>query len=146
MKKFISVFAVVLLFAFTTQAQHTVPRFGTGSGNNGQNLTYTYVTAGDATGNDTLLLKPGAWVTIYQPTVVDSFSYKLSSLNGSYVGDHIIFVFKNTSGIHKVKFVGTLWTFGSATSTVTLASSKKATIEFVFDGITWVEVCRMIGT
>lgn len=145
MKKLLSLILIMTIWGMA-QAQHTTPRFGTGSNNNGQSLTYSYLAVTDVLHNDTVILKPGSWKTIVNQSVTDSTCYKIGSVKGSYLGDQIVFHFNNSSGAHKIIFITSSWSFGSATNVMTLTSSKHADIVFEFNGATWIEVSRLIGT
>ena len=151
MKNLFSIKTILLAILFVctmfgASAQSTKPRWGTGinDNNTGSALQYKYITATDAVGADTTKLAPRSFMTIVNCTnVVDSIAFSATVTN-AYVGDRIVFLATNSAGSgHLVKFVGANWSASSTGPSVTLTSSKKANIEWVFDGTIWVETQRV---
>jgi hypothetical protein len=124
----------------------TIPRFATAAGddNTGRIMTWRYFTPTDAAGADTAKLYPRAYTTIIKYTAVDSLAFSISNTSQSYIGDELTFIVTNSSGSgHQVKFVGTGWQVGSGGAAIALTASKRANINFVYDGIYWVETSRL---
>lgn len=142
MKKLI---ALLFLVAFT--ATSFAQRFGTSKNqdNTGRVLTYALVTTADVAGADTIKLNLNAFETFVKPSsVVDSLTYSFSSVSNAKLGDRVEFLFINSSGSgHKIKFVNNVQV-GSSGASITLTSSKRANISFVFDGVYWVEEKRLV--
>jgi hypothetical protein len=140
---------LAILGIASTYAQSTTPRWGTNSttnlDNTGRVLNYRYQAVTDGTGADTAKLQPRAFTTIVQcNSVVDSIAFSATTTN-AYVGDRLIFMATNTAGSgHQLKFVGTTWQFGSGGAAAALTASKRANLEFVFDGVSWVECQRLV--
>lgn len=141
MKKLISIlflFAIVL----ATVAQSTSPRFGTlkNQDNTGRVLTYKVATLTDASGVDSVVIKPNAWYTIYSIALTDTLTLKQPIVTGSYFGDNIRIYISQASGAKRLKFTGSYW---AADSAITLNSTHlNATIDFQWNGTKWKEVGR----
>lgn len=140
---------IFLLFAFTFTsaviAQNVLPRFKTATyGREAGTKLNAYVAATDATGTDTVVLKPQAAKTIVAITVVDSVTFQFSSVKNSYVGDEVVIIAKNGSGAtHRIK-VATTNATTSSSGDVTLASTLGAVIRYIFNGVKWVEASRAV--
>lgn len=146
MKKLL-LFASFLVFATVSFAQNTTPRFGNAKNqdNTGRVATWRYITPTDAAGADTVKLLPHSYTTIVQYTAADSLAFNVTSLANCYVGDELQFLVTNVSGSgHQVKFVGSNWQVGSGGASITLTASKRANINFIFDGTYWVETSRLV--
>lgn len=145
---FVSLGILALALSVSTAfAQNTVPRFGitTNQDNTGRVMTWKYLKPTDAAGADTVKLYPRAYTTLIQYSAVDSLSFNVTNLTGSYVGDELQFIVTNASGSgHLVKFVGSNWQVGSGGAAITLTASKRANINFIFDGVFWVETSRVV--
>lgn len=144
MKKIIFIL-LSLLFVSTIDAQNVLPRFKTATyGRTVAAAQNAYVASTDATGNDTIALKPQAGKTIVAITVVDSVTFQFSSVANSYVGDEVVIIAKNGSGSsHRVK-VSTTNAVPSSSGDVTLASTLGAVIRYIFNGAKWVEASRAV--
>ena len=138
--------SIVALFAVVAFAQQTTPRFlvGTYGRTNAAQLN-AYVAATDATGADTVELKPQAMRTVVKIAAVDSVAFKFASVANSYYGDEVIIVATNSSGSgHKLKLVSTNAEPSSTGSSITLASTLGAVWRFIFNGVKWVEASRAV--
>lgn len=147
MKKFL--FISFVLGVLTALAQYTTPRFGItpGDDNTGRVLTYNFVGTAEATGPDTIKIAPNAYETLVRPsgTIKDSLKINVTNITRCRVGDRLTCVFQNSSGSgHKIVFIGSNFQFSSSGATITLVTLKRATITFIFDGVTWVEVSRVV--
>lgn len=141
MKKLISFLLVCFAFV-AVNAQSTSPRFGTAKNddNTGRVLTYRYVTLTDATGADSVSLYPSAYSNTYRVALTDSLFIKGPTVTASYASDHITFVASGSSG-SKLKFdTANFISAGAAT----LSTSGRAVINFIFDGVKWVEYSRVL--
>lgn len=141
MKNIIAILTLCLAVSFAASAQSTAPRFGTttNADNTGRLLTYRYAAVDDAAGNDTLSLVPRAWQTIYRSAVVDSATFKIGSVETSFMGDRFNLIVSGSSGA-KVKFVATNCLNAG---TATLSTNGRSVISFIFDGSKWVEFARV---
>ena len=142
MNKIISTL-VLLAVVFCSNAQGTVPRFGTATNqdNTGRVLTYSYVSGTDAVGADTLKTSPSNFQTYYRiSNVTDSTGISITSTAQSYAGDNITVIASGNSGGF-VKFIGSNWL---STGKATLSANGRAIINFVFDGAKWVEASRQV--
>lgn len=138
---------ILAITAGSAVAQNTVPRFGITAkdDNTGRMMTWKYLKLTDATGADTAKLHPRAYTTILQYSAVDSLAFSVVSLADSYVGDEIQIIVTNAAGSgHQVKFVGSNWQVGSGGAAIALTASKRANINFIFDGVAWVETSRLV--
>jgi hypothetical protein len=153
MKKFLIValfaFAINLLTPAIGSAQSTTMRCGSGASYDPSNLNYKKVTLTEVAGNDTVtIVSPNAWQSyvVLSANLIDSCSVKISAVTNCKLGDHIQIMVTNSSGSnHCLKFIGTnLTTSATGTSRLVLASTKTATIVFVFNGVLWVEQSRSI--
>ncbi len=152
MKKIIlSLFLCATLFA--VEAQHTTPRTGTGANNDNtyRAMTIKYVAVTDAAGLDTAKLNLNAFETnIKIASLVDSVAFNFTPITNCYYGDKVNITVVNSSGsAHAVKWAGpniesATTTTGGGVGTMYLTSAKRATVSFIFNGVDWVEVCRMI--
>jgi len=141
------IFLAILFVAISgfVIAQNTTPRFGSlPKDNTGRTLTYGYNIKGtDAAGVDTIQFTPSAYETIVTGIIKDTVNYKIRSLVNSFCGDKLTFLLTNSSGSdHKVYFIGS--GFETSSGTISLTSSKYATITFMFNGVAWVELNRMV--
>lgn len=146
MKKLLSIFALVAVFGMNVQtaaAQTTTPRYGTvtGKDNTFRNLTNGYFTLTDAAGADSAVIVPKYFNTIYNITLLDSFTLKSPTVTSSYLGDRITLLVTAASGTPKLKFTGTGWL---ANGTATLSTNLRAVIQFIFDGAKYVEASRYV--
>lgn len=142
MKKILSIIFLLSL-SFAMFAQSTSPRFGTlkNQDNTGRALNYKLVSVTDATGVDSVVLKPNAYTTIYNVTLKDSLTFKQPTVTNCYLGDKVEIILTAPSGTPFLKFYGTNWkTAGKAT----LSTGLKGIINLVFDGAKWVEEGRYI--
>lgn len=146
MKKFLTIISTLLLVTIAVSAQSTTPRFGitAGQDNTGRVLNYRWYNPTDAAGADTVNLAPRAYSTVIKYSAVDSLAFDVTSTASCYAGDHLRFMVTNSSGSgHLVKFIGSNWQLSSS-GNITLTASKRATIDFIFDGTYWVETGRMV--
>ena len=141
MKKIFS----ILILALTVSklfAQTTTPRFQ--ADRYTKSVLTDYKVATDTTGNDTVLLKPQAGKTLVKVSVVDSVTFKFSSVSNSYFGDEVVIIATNASGSsHRVKVASTNAQPASS-GDVTLASTLGAIIRYIFNGVKWVEASRAV--
>lgn len=147
------ILAILTLFTLAINAQSTTPRTGnaTNADNTYRKLNYKFIAPTDATGNDSVTFTPNAFHTLIRvASLVDSISINIPSVALSFAGDEIEIVVKNSSGsAHAVKWAGAYiqpatTTTGGAVGTVYLASTKRAVIRLVFDGVNWVESYRTV--
>lgn len=148
------IFIFLTLITVAVNAQSTTPRTGNAGNidNTYRKLNYKYVpVTADAAGLDTLLVKPNAFHTQYFiASLTDSVAINVTTIANSYLGDELSLIITNSSGSnHAVKWAGAYiqsatTTTGGAVGTAYLTSSKRAVINFVFNGLVWVEVSRMI--
>jgi hypothetical protein len=147
MKKIFGLITIIT-FCAVLSAQNAFPRFSTTpNGNNtGSGLTYGYfhVNVNLIGTRDTIVLVPSFFSTIYNTdtlkhALVDSFK----TFN-AYLGDCVSqrFVADTLSAGRNVTFVRTIKNAG----TLTVPKSKKAIIQFMFDGTNWIETKRVITT
>lgn len=137
---------ILTALAFGASAQSTTPRFGTtpGQDNTGRVLNYRFYSPTDAAGADTVNLALRAYQTVISYTAVDSLAFDAKTITNCYVGDRLTFIVTNSSGSgHQVKFIGSNWAL-SSDGDIALTSGTKATIEFVFDGESWLESGRQV--
>lgn len=152
MKKIFAICAFA--FAITAlSAQHTTPRTGTGANNDNtfRAMTIKYVAVTDAAGLDTAKLNLNAFETnIKIASLTDSIAFNFTPITNCYYGDKVNITIVNSSGsAHAVKWAGpniesATTTTGGAVGTMYLTSAKRATVSFIFNGVDWVEVSRMI--
>lgn len=138
MKK-IFLIAILGLFTLTSFSQALTPRFGgpPPADNTGRNLTYISL-------SPTLLatdsIAPNASYTFYKFTTLAEAKTITANVKRSRKCDHIEMVFTSDG-------TGRVVTFSTGfipLTTLTLVASKKATINFVFDGVAWLEESRSI--
>lgn len=139
MKKLLSIFALVGLFAFASSAQITTPRFGTtpNKDNTGRVLTYKLIEPAFAT--------PYAVVAnAYETTVrIDSLTAAqtlTATVTNCRIADKLTIIFKADT-----LTAGRVVTFSTgfvSAGTLTVDKSQKASILFTFDGVKWVETAR----
>ena len=134
---------VFILGAFAMNAQHTDTRFGVAPNYDNtyrtltlQSVGYTFVA-----GPDTLKLTPNAFETIVNVgAMVDSLQIQFKNIKSSWVGDKVRVIGYGSGASRKLNFVaGTNMSVGV---TLTAASTKYISIQFIFDGIKWVEISR----
>ncbi|MEI8111172.1 MAG: hypothetical protein WCH59_09305 [Chitinophagia bacterium] len=143
MKKLFSLL-FLMAFAFAVNAQSTSPRFGTkkNDDNTGRVVTYGYQTFADAAGADSITVTPNFFLSTYRVTLLDSLTVRNAVVTRSFAGDQIRFVVSAASGSPFIKFTGANWlTTGTATLSGT---NKRAVIQFIFDGVRWVEMSRVV--
>jgi hypothetical protein len=138
-------FAIIFLLSISLAmfAQSTSPKFGTlkNQDNTGRILNYKLVALTDATGNDSIAVKPNAYTTIYKIAMKDSLTLKAPVVTYCNLGDKIEIILTSTTGTPFLKFYGTNWvTAGKAT----MSSGLRGVINLVFDGAKWVEENRYI--
>lgn len=143
MKKFLSIILLIAV-AFQVEAQSTSPRFGTtkNADNTGRSLTYGYQTFNDVAGADSVTVTPNFFLSTYRINLLDSLTIRNAVVTRSYAGDHIRFIISAASGSPFLKFTGANW-ISQGTATLSSAN-KRAIIQFVFDGVRWVEFSRLI--
>jgi len=138
-------FAIIFLLSLSIAmfAQSTSPKFGTlkNQDNTGRILNYKLVALTDATGNDSIAVKPNAYTTIYNITLKDSLTLKQPVVTNCNLGDKIEILLSAPSGTPFLKLYGTNW---KATYKATLSTGLRGVIELVFDGAKWVEEGRNI--
>jgi hypothetical protein len=159
MKKFLfaSLFLIPLLFTGTLDAQHTRPRVGIHPNENNTftHLSFTYVMQADTTGADTVKLFPGTYESVATTTIKDSLTYAVKSVTGCWFGDKLTFNMLNATGSgHKVKFTNKVahqtavkpfvFSISAADSSITLNSGKGLYMSFVFNGVQWIEVGKVV--
>jgi hypothetical protein len=151
MKK-IAIF-ILTIMSIGVSAQSTTPRTGTAANvdNTYRKLNFKFVAPTDATGNDTVTLTPNAFHTMIRiASLTDSITVYIPSVALSFAGDEIEITCVNSSGsAHAIKWGGAYiapatTTTGGAVGTVYLASTKRAVISLVFDGVKWTERYRMV--
>ena len=152
MKKYILLISLVFAACVSSFAQFTTPRTGVGANqdNTGRVLTYNYVAVTEAVGYDSINIYPHAWLTTYKVSVTnDSIRFGQPKISQSYFGDNLRLIITGTSG--KVVSFGTylssIWVVNKTANTtgeIVLSTKGKAIINFVFDGIKWVEVSRSV--
>lgn len=152
MKKIFAICAFTFAL-ISIQAQHTTPRTGTGANNDNtyRAMTINYKAVTDAVGNDTAKINLNAFQTLIKiASLTDSISFNFTPVTNCYFGDEVTISVVNSSGsAHAVKWAGpniesATTTTGGAVGTAYLTSAKRAIIKFVFNGVDWVEVSRMI--
>jgi len=138
------IFILIMLFvAVGIMAQSTSPRFGTlkNQDNTGRILTYSYVTATDAAGFDSIKTAPNTYETIYNLTVsTDSLRFGSPNVKFSCAGDIIKIIVQSASTGKKLTFKSPLIIGQGAVTTTT---KGKAVVAFIFDGAKWVELYRL---
>lgn len=141
MKK-ISLILFALALTVSAFAQTPTPRFQ--ADRYTKSVLNAYVVATDAAGNDTVALKPQAGTTLVKVSVVDSVTFRFSSVVNSYFGDVVVIIATNASGAsHRIKVASTNAQPASA-GDVTLASTLGAVIRYRFNGTKWVEESRAV--
>lgn len=140
MKKLIFLLALASISLSQINAQSLVPR---------AHKATTLISTNDAAGADTIKISPSEYMTILAPsnTITDTLCYKLKDISRCALGDEILVIARNSSGSgHKIKFVGTAypWAVSGADTVISLTSSAKAVIRFVFDGYRWVESSKIV--
>lgn len=157
MKKIFSIIALLSL-TLTVSAQ----RYGvaTGRDNTGRVLTYGDISKTDAASAtvDTIttsltnsMSSRGFYHTYVYFSLSDSCVFSFSSVSNCVKGDRLTVIIQNTiaSAASFVNFLGysgltSKWKMASTGTKVTLAASKWATLEFVFDGTYWHELSRAV--
>ena len=142
MKKIFSILFLMALM-LTAIAQSTSPRFGTlkNQDNTGRILTYGYVGVTDAAGNDSYVVKPNAYETIYKVTLIDSLTFTQPTVTKCSLGDKMTIILNAASGTPKLKFSGDVWINAG---TAKLSTKVRGVLVMIFDGAKWVEVSRVI--
>jgi hypothetical protein len=156
--------AIILFSAITvlSYGQKTTPRFGTAvtASNTFQSLTVGYCTGcivTDTGGStpDTLLITPsignrgGLFENYVDVTLTDSAVLSIKSVGSCYKGDRMTLTINNTAGSnHNLKLLGysalaTKWGVQASGGTkISLATGATTTMQFVFNGVNWQELCR----
>lgn len=137
MKKFIfSLIAIV--FALSVSAQQTRPRFGVtkNEDNTGRVVTYGYLAP---TVTATTVIAPNKYDNLYVLSTGTISPVVNFTTTASYVGDRVTIITLATGATSTVTLGGNVLT---SASTYTVASTKKSTIQFVFDGSKFVEISR----
>jgi hypothetical protein len=123
----------------------TTSRFpgGAGKDNTSRIVTNDYQTPAYAATLAVTTTKANTLVKVAQLTGAMTVNVGVgTSTTAPFVGDTLAFIFSADTSARTV----TLGTgLAGSASTVVVAISKKATINFVFDGAAWVEVSRAVG-
>ncbi len=116
------------------------PRFGVGANQDstGRVLVYNYAEPAYVA---TLAIVPNAYQSLYNCKTLTGAQTINATVSGSQVGDVLKFIFVSDSTGRTVTF-GTGFTDSAATIAVT--ASKKAYIDFIFDGVAFIETGRVI--
>lgn len=144
MKKLIAFLGILLIGSLSLNAQSTSPRWGGGppqNDNTGRILTWASISAVTSSTTAVVYHKPNAYNTTIKVGPIGTDVTDSVSITNAYLGDRINFVFTNGSTAAKVVTFGNHMT---SVGTMTVTGSKKATAGFVFDGSSWVEICRSI--
>jgi len=135
-------------FSLTSIAQSTTPRFGTtkNKDNTGAVLNYKVVTTDDAAGNDTISVTPNAWETIIRPAsnITDSVNIK-AVLTNCKTGDILTVFVTKGSGAGAIRFPSAYFITSTSTQRCTLTASKSAVFRFIFNGVKFIEVSRLVA-
>lgn len=147
------IFILISILTLSVSAQSTTPRTGnaTNADNTYRKLNCKFIEPTDATGLDSVTFTPNAFHTLIRiASLTDSIAINIPSVELSFAGDEIEITCVNSSGSnHAIKWAGAYiapatTTTGGAVGTVYLASTKRAVISLVFDGVKWVERYRMV--
>lgn len=141
MKKIFFLLLATISIATAAFAQNNKPRFGTGAGddNTGRTITQSYKAVPYAA---SVALRPNTQLTT---VVVGQLAGNISittTNTQSYIGDIMRICF-SADGTNRVVTFST--GFQSA-GTVTVTASKYATVSFIFNGSTWIELSRTVTT
>lgn len=157
MKKILSI-VVLLSLTLTVSAQ----RYGVAVGrdNTARTLTYGDIAKADVahatvdtitTSLTNSVSSRGFYHTNVYFALADSCVFSFSSVSNCVKGDRLTVVIQNTiaSAASFVNFLGysalaSKWKMASTGTKVTLAASKWATLEFIFDGTYWHELSRSV--
>lgn len=145
---------VSLVVSTTITAQSTSARF-TDRYPSYANLGLSYRAYTEVVGFDSIKLAPNTYNNHYKVTITtDSCILTLAPTTPSYFLDRMTIVINNTVALARpVYFYGgtggktptTRWLMtASGTTTLTVAASKKAIIQFIFDGANWCETGRAV--
>ena len=139
MKKILFLLAFVAI-SVAASAQHTTPRFGytKNSNNTGSSCTYAY--ASKLTATSPMALTPNAYETVITTdSLKNALTVTIATTNG-YVGDKVkIFFLGDATGRTVTFSTGT----AAKSTTMAVAATKWAVVEFCFNGVVWVEDFRM---
>lgn len=130
--------AILGLFASCAVAQKTYPRFGITSNNDntGRVLNWGYLAP---TQSATMVISPNKYDNLYAlNTLTLSPVVQFTATNG-YLGDRITIIAVASAATRTITMQGSVL---NSASTFTIASGKKSTIQFIFDGANYVETAR----
>lgn len=131
--------AILGLLTISSYAQSTTPRFkNPPKDNTGRNITYEYYTPAYVA-SDTLA--PKASHTFYKFATLSGARSIAVNVLKSYQFDELTMVFTSDGTGRVITFAAGITPY---TTTLTLIASKQATVHFIFDGATYVEVSRTI--
>ena len=154
------IFSIIALFTLTLNV--SAQRYGTAVGrdNTGRVLTYGDIAKSDAASAtvDTIttsltnsVSSRGFYHTTVYFTLADSCVFSFSSIDNCVKGDRLTVIIQNSiaSAASFVNFLGysglaSKWKMASTGTKVTLAASKWATLQFIFDGTYWQELGRSV--
>lgn len=149
-KKIMKKIFAICAFAFalsTLSAQHTTPRTGTGANNDNtyRAATFYYKAVADTAGIDTVKLNLNAYNNRIKVALTDTLALNLTPVTNCYYGDLLTVTVTNTSGVGALKFIGSnVETTDGSSGRLYIASSKRANINMIFDGVKWVETSRVV--
>lgn len=135
MKSFFKAFSFLLLIVSTVVlGQYTTPRFGTAKNqdNTGRVLTYRYAAPTYAS---TYALGPNAYETTIVFDTLEGAMTLTSSVGSCHIADKLSLVFF-ADGTNRVVTFSTGFASGG---NITVNSGTKMTVNFVFDGVGWVQ-------
>lgn len=141
MKKILFLLVATTTMAAASFAQHTTPRFGTSvsSDNSGRTITQGFKSVAYAA---TVALKPNTQFTTVVVGQLTGAITVTATVTNAYAGDILRICFSADTTNRVVTFT----TGFQSAGTVTVTASKYATVSFIFNGATWVELSRTVTT
>jgi len=138
MKKLLFLVTLQIALAGSLFAQNSTPRFGSppNGDNTGRTLPYAFKVQTYAAA---LQQFPNAFETIYKINLTGALTDSIKVDNAN-IGDRVIIIFTGDT-----TRVVTFTQRAHSTGTLSVANTKRAVIEFVFDGTYWLETNRSIG-
>lgn len=147
MKKIISLFLALVAFVAVSSAQSVSPRYGVteNEDNTGRVLTYGYVFANDAAGNDTITVNTKDYSTILRPTanITDSVNIKASLLR-AFTGDQLTVIVSKGSGNGAIRFPSASFICDVTANRYTIPANKSAIFKFIFNGSKYLMLSKTI--
>ncbi len=152
MKKIISLLFALVAFVAVVSAQSVSPRYGVteNEDNTGRVLTYGFVAATDAAGNDTVTVNTHDFSTVVRFTanIVDTVNIKTSLLR-AFTGDLLTVLVSKGTGAGGIRFPTASFTcdvaaVAGASCRYTIPANKSAVFHFVFNGSRYILLSKVV--